>query len=125
MVVTSEVKNGMGWLKINLPKVLNAINAEVVELLTNALEEWQDDANVLFVCLFGAGEKGFCAGGDMRKFYDLEAEEVIPYAERFFSTEYRTHAFIKVRGIHKMNGHVLFHLQAFAKRFIFTIDELL
>lgn len=94
MVVTSEVKNGMGWLKINRPKVLNAINAEVVELLTNALEEWQDDANVLFVCLFGAGEKGFCAGGDMRKFYDLEAEEVIPYAERFFSTEYRLDALI-------------------------------
>jgi len=94
MVVTSEVKNGIGWLKINRPKVLNAINTEVVELLTNALEEWQDDANVLFVCLSGAGEKGFCAGGDMRKFYDLEAEEVIPYAEQFFSTEYRLDALI-------------------------------
>ena len=68
MVVTSEVKNGISWLKINRPKVLNAIDAEVVELLTKALEEWQDDANVLFVCLSGAGEKGFCAGGDMRKF---------------------------------------------------------
>ncbi len=32
MVVTSEVKNGIGWLKINRPKVLNAINTEVVEL---------------------------------------------------------------------------------------------
>lgn len=94
MVVVSEVKNGIGWLKIDRPKVLNAINTEVVELLTNALEEWQDDANVLFVCLSGAGEKGLCAGGDMRKFYDLEAEEVIPYAEHFFSTEYRLDALI-------------------------------
>ena len=94
MVVTSEVRNGIGWLKINRPKVLNAINAEVVELLTNALEDWQDDANVLFVCLSGAGEKGFCAGGDMRKFYDLGTEEVIPYAEQFFSTEYRLDALI-------------------------------
>lgn len=94
MVVTSEVKNGIGWLTINRPKVLNAINTEVVELLTNALEDWQDDANVLFVCLSGAGEKGFCAGGDMRKFHDLEAEEIMPYAERFFSTEYRLDALI-------------------------------
>ncbi len=94
MVVTSEVKNGIGWLKINRPEVLNAINTEVVELLTNALEEWQNDASVLFVCLSGAGEKGLCAGGDMRKFYDLEAKNVAAYAERFFSTEYRLDALI-------------------------------
>ncbi len=94
MVVTSEVKNGIGWLTINRPKVLNAINAEVVEHLTNALEDWQDDADILFVCLSGAGEKGFCAGGDMRKFYDLAAEDVAPYAEQFFATEYRLDALI-------------------------------
>lgn len=92
MVVTSEVKNGIGWLKINRPEVLNAINTEVVELLTNALEKWEKDSNVVFVCLYGEGQKGFCAGGDMRKFYDLKAEDVISYAEKFFSTEYRLDA---------------------------------
>ncbi|AMN67497.1 enoyl-CoA hydratase/isomerase family protein [Psychrobacter sp. P11G5] len=94
MVVTSEVKNGIGWLKINRPEVLNAINTEVVELLTNALEKWEKDSNVVFVCLYGEGQKGFCAGGDMRKFYDLEAEDIIPYAEKFFSTEYCLDALI-------------------------------
>lgn len=94
MVVTSEVKNGIGWLKINRPEVLNAINTEVVELLTNALEKWEKDSNVVFICLYGEGQKGFCAGGDMRKFYDLKSEDVIPYAERFFSTEYRLDALI-------------------------------
>ncbi|WP_083606119.1 enoyl-CoA hydratase/isomerase family protein [Psychrobacter sp. Cmf 22.2] len=94
MVVTSEIKNGIGWLKINRPEVLNAINTEVVELLTNALEKWEKDSNVVFVCLYGEGQKGFCAGGDMRKFYDLESEDVVAYAEDFFSTEYRLDALI-------------------------------
>lgn len=94
MVVITEIKNGIGWLIINRAEVLNAVNLEVVELMIKALEEWQNDANVLAVCLSGAGEKGFCAGGDMRKFYDLKADEVVPYAEDFFSIEYRLDALI-------------------------------
>ncbi|WP_158232482.1 enoyl-CoA hydratase/isomerase family protein [Sporosarcina sp. P13] len=94
MVVITEVDNGIGWIKINRPQVLNSINLEVVEQLTLALERWKNDDAVLFICLSGAGEKGFCAGGDMRKFYDMKDDDVVSYAEEFFSTEYRLDAMI-------------------------------
>lgn len=94
MVVVTEVKNGIGWIKLNRPQVLNSINIEVVELITNALENWGNREDVIFICLYGEGEKGFCAGGDMRKFYDLKNSDVVTYAENFFSTEYKLDAFI-------------------------------
>jgi len=94
VVVVTEVNNGIGWVKLNRPQVLNSINLEVVELITEALEKWRNDADVIFVCLYGEGEKGFCAGGDMRKFYDLRNEDVVSYAENFFSAEYQLDAFI-------------------------------
>lgn len=94
MVVMTEVKNGIGWIKINRPKVLNSINLEVVALMTEALEKWKNDSNIMFVCIYGEGEKGLCAGGDMRKFYDLKDEDVVSYAEDFFATEYHLDALI-------------------------------
>ncbi|ARD47781.1 enoyl-CoA hydratase/isomerase family protein [Sporosarcina sp. P33] len=94
MVVLTEVDNGIGWIKINRPKVLNSINVEVVELLTEALKKWRNDDRIVFICLSGEGEKGFCAGGDMRKFYDLKNEDVAAYANEFFSKEYRLDAMI-------------------------------
>nr|WP_181210395.1 enoyl-CoA hydratase/isomerase family protein [Psychrobacter sp. D2]MBA2057857.1 enoyl-CoA hydratase/isomerase family protein [Psychrobacter sp. D2] len=94
MVVMTEVKNGIGWIKINRPKVLNSINLEVVALMTEALEKWRNDSNIMFVCIHGEGEKGLCAGGDMRKFYDLKDEDVVSYAEDFFATEYHLDALI-------------------------------
>lgn len=94
VVVITEVDNGVGWIKINRPKVLNSINIEVVELVTEALEKWKNDERVVFVCLSGEGEKGFCAGGDMRKFYDLKNGNIESYANDFFSKEYRLDAMI-------------------------------
>ncbi|WP_186668449.1 enoyl-CoA hydratase/isomerase family protein [Sporosarcina sp. BP05] len=94
MVVIAEVKNGIGWIKLNRPKVLNSINLEVVEIITNVLEKWRNDDGVIFICLYGEGEKGFCAGGDMRKFYDLRNEDIVSYAEKFFSAEYQLDALI-------------------------------
>ncbi|WP_246096912.1 enoyl-CoA hydratase/isomerase family protein [Psychrobacillus soli] len=94
MVVVTEVKNGIGWIKLNRPQVLNSINLEVVELITKALEKWRNDDDVIFICLYGEGEKGFCAGGDMRKFYDLKNNDVVSYAENFFTSEYQLDALI-------------------------------
>ena len=68
--VLSEVRNHIGHLTLNRPAGLNAITLDMVRLLTAQLQAWADDPQVYAVVLRGAGEKAFCAGGDIRSLYD-------------------------------------------------------
>jgi enoyl-CoA hydratase/carnithine racemase len=77
---------------LNEEKTLNALSIEMVDLLYQQLLAWQDDNSVACVLLQGAGEKAFCAGGDVQKLY--ESAVATPggpceYAEAFFEREYR------------------------------------
>ncbi|WP_209121348.1 enoyl-CoA hydratase/isomerase family protein [Alkalihalobacillus sp. BA299] len=86
--VLFEVENKVGWIRLNRPKVINSLNAEMVEILNRQLQEWKDDPTVYLVCISGEGTKGLCAGGDMRTLYDLRDSNVLDMARNFFSTEY-------------------------------------
>ncbi len=64
-VITRKVGQ-IGRITLNRPKALNALNQEMVEAMTAALLEWRGDDSVKAVVVDGEGEKGFCAGGDIR-----------------------------------------------------------
>lgn len=68
--VLAEVRNHIGHLTLNRPSGLNALTLEMVRRLTQQLQAWSDDPQVHAVVLRGAGEKAFCAGGDIRSLYD-------------------------------------------------------
>jgi enoyl-CoA hydratase/carnithine racemase len=68
--VLSEVRNHIGHITLNRPQGLNAIDLEMVRQLQQQLDEWATDDKVYAVVLRGAGEKAFCAGGDIRSLYD-------------------------------------------------------
>jgi len=68
--VLAEVRNHIGHLTLNRPAGLNAITLDMVRLLQQQLDAWASDAEVHAVVLRGAGEKAFCAGGDIRSLYD-------------------------------------------------------
>jgi enoyl-CoA hydratase/carnithine racemase len=68
--VLAEVRNHVGHLTLNRPAGLNAINLNMVRGLAQQLQAWADDPQVYAVVLRGAGEKAFCAGGDIRSLYD-------------------------------------------------------
>lgn len=87
--VKVDIQNGVGWIKLNRPQALNSLNVEMVETISTQLKEWQTDNKIALICIHGEGSKGFCAGGDMRKLYDLKNTGIENYAERFFSTEYQ------------------------------------
>ena len=80
-----------GIATLNAPASLNALSVDMVRLLTPKLREWAADSAVVGVMLDAAGEKAFCAGGDLRQLYqtllDCKAERN-EYAERFFGEEY-------------------------------------
>lgn len=95
-----EADNGrrIGIATLNAPKSLNGLSLEMTRLLDAQLRSWQDDACIACVVLQGAGEKAFCAGGDlhglyrsMREFRDSGATDVGAnrYAAAFFAEEYR------------------------------------
>ena len=80
-----------GIATLNAPASLNALSVDMVRLLTPKLREWAADSAVVGVMLDAAGEKAFCAGGDLRQLYqtllDCKADRN-EYAERFFGEEY-------------------------------------
>ncbi len=69
-LLTTDCGKKFGIATLNSPKSLNALSLEMVYLLSEKLREWEQDENVVGVILRGAGDKAFCAGGDIRKLYD-------------------------------------------------------
>ncbi len=86
-----NVSYGVGWIKLDRPNALNALTYEMIETLYRVLQEWKNDDSVAFVCLEGEGDKAFCAGGDVRAFYNLRKSKgnIEEYAIKFFETEYK------------------------------------
>lgn len=82
----------IGIMTLNTPKSLNALSVDMCQLLSAQLEQWQNDNQVVALVLKGAGDKAFCAGGDIRKLYEsmsTSAPLPNPYATDFFGHEYR------------------------------------
>lgn len=86
--VVAELQNGIGWIKLNRPRALNSLNVDMVDTMNEQLKKWKLDDTVSLVCIYGEGEKGLCAGGDMRTLYDLKDKGIEAYANQFFSIEY-------------------------------------
>lgn len=59
-----EIKEHVAWLTLNRPDSFNAINQELAQDFTRALQQSEQDDNVRVLVLTGAG-KAFCAGGDL------------------------------------------------------------
>ena len=82
----------IGKVTLSVAATLNSLTLEMVDLLQAQLDQWRDDDAIAAVFIEGAGEKAFCAGGDVQA---LHASAVgspggpCDYAESFFAREYR------------------------------------
>ena len=65
-----ERRGGAGWITLNRPRALNALTLTMVREIAAALDDFERDAACEYVVVAGAGERAFCAGGDIRKLYD-------------------------------------------------------
>jgi enoyl-CoA hydratase len=82
-----------GRITMNRPKALNALTYAMVGSIWSALLEWKDDPAVELVLIDGAGERGLCAGGDVRSLYDSRTQGS-GLARAFWRDEYRLNALI-------------------------------
>lgn len=89
--VLSEIKNHIGIITLDRPKALNSLSLEMVRAITEKLLVWRDDQNVRAVFIHSSSEKAFCAGGDIRFFYDVGTQSPMQDSallEDFFTEEY-------------------------------------
>ncbi|MFG3529846.1 enoyl-CoA hydratase/isomerase family protein [Streptomyces sp. NPDC047917] len=78
-------------ITLNRPRALNALNHAMVARLTEALAEAEHDDSVIAVLITGAGERGLCAGGDIRSIYE-DARAGGSESMDFWRDEYRLNA---------------------------------
>ncbi|WP_129777625.1 enoyl-CoA hydratase/isomerase family protein [Peristeroidobacter soli] len=83
----------LGIAQLNAEKSLNALSLPMIRALDPQLRRWANDPEIACVILHGAGEKAFCAGGDIRSLYNSLKEQPgalpHPVALDFFAEEYR------------------------------------
>lgn len=78
-----EKKEGIGYVTVNRPKVLNALNSQTVAELTQVFTEIKDDQEVRVVILTGSGDKGFVAGADINEIHEFALQGPIRGRELF------------------------------------------
>lgn len=80
----------IGLLTLNEPGTLNALTEDMVNQAQQALAQWAEDSRICLVVLQGAGERAFCAGGNIRALYPaLTGDGDAAAPARFFAAEYR------------------------------------
>jgi enoyl-CoA hydratase/carnithine racemase len=85
--VLCEIHNHAAFITLNRPAALNALSFDMIEELRKQLRQCAQDGHVRAVFLRGAGEKAFCAGGDIRALYEsFKSSGALHH--QFFAAEY-------------------------------------
>ena len=101
------VKEGAcGTITLNRPKALNAVTHGMVRDMAHALGVWENDPEVGCVLIRAAGERAFCAGGDIRYLYEKGKAGRFDDQLAFFADEYRLNR----------------HIRRYAKPYVSLID---
>lgn len=89
--VQTQIKNNIGFITLDRPKALNSLSLDMVRALTATLLAWRADDAVRAVVIRSSSERAFCAGGDIRFFYDAgraNPQGGSAMLEDFFTEEY-------------------------------------
>lgn len=90
--MTDEIKitneNHVGIICLNRPRAINALTPDMILLIHETLLVWASDKDIHLVMFEGEGEKGFCAGGDVRWTRDRVLSGDHDEAFKFFALEY-------------------------------------
>jgi enoyl-CoA hydratase/carnithine racemase len=85
--LAAGIRAGVATVTLERPSALNALSLDMLIALRDWLDAWEHSANVHTVVLRGAGDKAFCAGGDVRALYEGFLKST-PGLLRFFEIEY-------------------------------------
>jgi len=90
--VLFDVSDGIGTITLNRPKTLNALTLNMILEMRRVFTEWLADDAVQAIVIKGAGDRAFCAGGDVRavrqSIVEYDGDENPDLAKDFFYEEY-------------------------------------
>ena len=86
--VLTRIEGRVGRITLNRPGALHALTTDMCRMMTDALMAWREDPAVELVMFDHSGERGFCAGGDIRMLAESGAGDGY-LAREFFFIEYR------------------------------------
>ena len=105
MTATDEIvlerQGGLGLITLNRPKALNTLSLAMYRVFDPQLVTWGGDPRIHALAVRGAGDRAFCAGGDVRAIYEARRQPAGAgdYKADFFREEYcliqRVHRFPK------------------------------
>ena len=86
-------------MTLNRPRALNSLNLEMIRFIDKVLDEAEANKGCKFILVSGGGDRGFCAGGDIKALAQAVRENSTPSAEEILKEEYdlclRFHRFLK------------------------------
>ena len=89
----------IGRIILNRPKALNALDLPMIRAMTQVLNDWHHDPHVHAVVVEGAGDRAFCAGGDIVALRESQISGNRAVADAFFQEEYALN--LLIAGYHK------------------------
>ncbi|WP_111497024.1 enoyl-CoA hydratase/isomerase family protein [Marinobacter bohaiensis] len=94
MSIRTEVRpcteGQIGLITLDAPRSLNALSEPMIRQMQATLDQWAQDPSVCLVLISGEGDKGFCAGGDIRQLHQaIDAGQGDSHAIQYFAAEYR------------------------------------
>ncbi len=90
--VVARREGALGHITLNRPAAYNALTLGMVRDIDAALDAWERDPQVTVVLIDGAGDRAFCAGGDIRALYEAARAGRYEVLSDFFRREYRLNA---------------------------------
>ncbi|NIZ13532.1 enoyl-CoA hydratase/isomerase family protein [Phaeobacter sp. HF9A] len=87
-----RIEGRAGRITLTREKALNALSYDMCLAIDAALKDWAKDDSVALVILDAAGDKAFCAGGDIAELYNTGLAGDLAYGRDFWRDEYRMNA---------------------------------
>ena len=90
--IDTRIEGKIGRITLNRPQALNALTYGMILEIEDALDAWAADGRVALILIDAAGDKAFCAGGDIQEMYDTASSGNYEYGRKFWADEYRMNA---------------------------------
>jgi enoyl-CoA hydratase/carnithine racemase len=86
--VIFQIKKSMAAIILNRPDTINSLNIEMIESITDCLSQALENNECRFILFYGSGNKGFCAGGDVKELARKANKKIFDEVNLFFKNEY-------------------------------------
>jgi len=82
MYIKTSVNNSIGYLNIDRPESLNAMNDEVLDEFISKINDLNSEPTIRVIIISGAGDKAFIAGADIKLMQQMDSKKALSFAEK-------------------------------------------